>query len=382
MYLSCLWYWNTTTRIHVKARTSLKPGDTMDDDHALLSEQGECFLYFAHFNGYKKGKYLNIMCGPDVDNNQVWMYDRNHPINSNSPVLSLDNFGVLKIETNTRKPIIIYSSPQPINNTEATMLNTGNFVLEQIHPNGTKSLLWQSFDYPVDTLMPTMKLGVNRKTGHNWSLVSALTGSVSTSGKFNLEWEPKQGELNIKKHGKVYWKSGKLGRNGLFENIPANVQQMYKYIIVSNKDEDSFAFKIKDRNNNKFPGWILFPTGRLSSNNGDIGNADMCYGYNSDGGCQKWEGIPTCRDQGEVFQKQSGSPSFDNVTLEENALYGYNDCKENCWRNCNCTGFRNLYENGTGCIFYSSNSTKDVNFGDDGNYHFLVKPIKVARHGT
>jgi len=151
------------------------------------------------------------------------MCNRNQPVDVKSAVLSLDYSGVLKIESQNRKPIIIYSSPQPTNNTVATMLDTGNLVIQQLHPNGTKSILWQSFDYPRDTLIPTMKLGVNRKTGHNWSLVSWLTPTLETPGEFSLEWEPKQGELNIKKHGKVYWKSGKLKSNGLFDNIPANV---------------------------------------------------------------------------------------------------------------------------------------------------------------
>ncbi|RHN40744.1 putative non-specific serine/threonine protein kinase [Medicago truncatula] len=109
------------------------------------------------------------------------MHDRNHSIDLNSAVLSLDYSGVLKIESQNRKPIIIYSSPQPINNTLATILDTGNFVLQQFHPNGSKTVLWQSFDYPSDVLIPTMKLGVNQKTGHNWSLVSWLTPSLPTT---------------------------------------------------------------------------------------------------------------------------------------------------------------------------------------------------------
>jgi hypothetical protein len=281
-------------------------------------------------------------------------------------------------------PIIIYSSPQHINNTLATILDTGNFVLQQFHPNGSKTVLWQSFDYPSDTLIPTMKLGVNRKTGHNWSLVSCLTPSLATSGKFSLEWEPKQGELNIKKSSKVYWKSGKLKSNGIFENIPANVQYMYQYIIVSNKNEDSFAFEVKDR---KFEQWYISSKGRLvaddgvsSSSDTDIGNADMCYGYNSDGGCQKWEDIPTCREPGEVFQKKAGTPKkLDNATTSEwDVTYSYSDCKMRCWRNCSCNGFQEFYPNGTGCIFYSWNSTQDVDLDNQDTFYALVKPTKSA----
>jgi len=375
-----LWFsWSTTTSILVKATSdSLKPGDTLNSKSKLCSKQGK---YCLHFNRTIDSEDAHLLISVNADyGTVVWMYDRNQPIDIDSAVLSLDYSGVLKIEFQNRKPIIIYSSPQPSNNTVATMLDTGNFVLQQLHPNGTKSILWQSFDYPTATLIPTMKLGINRKTGHNWSLVSSLAPSLPNSGGFILEWEPKEGELNIKKRGKVYWKSGKLKSNGIFENIPENVQQVYQYIIVSNKDENSFTFVIKDQNYKMFLGWELFSTGMLMSTEGEIANVDMCYGYNSDGGCQKWEDIPTCREPGEVFKKMTGRPNTDSATIQDNVTYGYSDCKISCWRNCDCNGFQEFYRNGSGCIFYSSNSTHDVDLEYSNSYNVMVKPT-LNHHG-
>ncbi|AET02749.1 G-type lectin S-receptor-like serine/threonine-protein kinase CES101 isoform X2 [Medicago truncatula] len=375
-----LWlWWNTTaTNICVKATSdSLKPGDTLNSKSKLCSKQGKFCLYF---NRTLDSEDAHLVIGINADYGAVvWMYDRNHSIDLNSAVLSLDYSGVLKIQSQNRKPIIICSSPQPIN-TLATILDTGNFVLRQIYPNGTKSILWQSFDYPITTLIPTMKLGVNRKTGHNWSLVSWLAPSLPNSGGFSVEWEPMEGELNIKQRGKVYWKSGKLNSNGLFKNILVKVQHVYQYIIVSNKDEDSFTFEIKDQNYKMFPGWELFSTGMLTSSEGEIANADMCYGYNTDGGCQKWEDIPTCREPGEVFKKMTGRPNTDSATIQDNVTYGYSDCKISCWRNCECNGFQEFYRNGTGCIFYSSNSTQDVDLEYSNIYNVMVKPT-LNHHG-
>jgi len=107
---------------------------------------------------------------------------------------------VLKIESESvKKPIILYSPPQPINNTVATLLDTGNFVLQHLHPNGTNILLRQSFDYPTHTLLPTMKLGVNNKTGHRWLLISKLTPARLSRGAFSLEWEARGQELMIRR---------------------------------------------------------------------------------------------------------------------------------------------------------------------------------------
>jgi len=113
------------------------------------------------------------------------MSDGNQPIDEDSAVLSLSHSGVLKIGSQRGKPIILYSPPQPINNTKATLLDTGNFVLQQLHPNGTNTLLWQSFDYPTDILLPTKKLGVNHKTGHRWLVVSWITRTLSIPGTFH-----------------------------------------------------------------------------------------------------------------------------------------------------------------------------------------------------
>nr|KYP39000.1 Putative serine/threonine-protein kinase receptor [Cajanus cajan]KYP39007.1 Putative serine/threonine-protein kinase receptor [Cajanus cajan]KYP39008.1 Putative serine/threonine-protein kinase receptor [Cajanus cajan] len=59
------------------------------------------------------------------------------------------------------------------------------------------SVLWQSFDYPCDTLVPTKKLGFNHKTGHHWFLVAWFTKSLATPGAFSLEWEPMAQELSL-----------------------------------------------------------------------------------------------------------------------------------------------------------------------------------------
>jgi len=153
--------------------------------------------------------------------------------------------GCCKIESQRGNPIILYSPPQAINNTKATLLDTGNFVLQQLHPNGTNTLLWQTFDYPTDALLPTMKLGVNHKTGHRWLLVSWLTRRLPTPGAFTLEWEPAEQELVIRRRGKVCWRSGKL-RNNRFDHISEDAQRMLKYTIVSKEDENSFSFTTKD----------------------------------------------------------------------------------------------------------------------------------------
>ncbi|RDX84478.1 putative G-type lectin S-receptor-like serine/threonine-protein kinase, partial [Mucuna pruriens] len=346
--LMCLWLWWSTC-IHVlAANDSLKPGDTLNYTSILFSKNHKYYLQFIPQVDDKR--YLAIFSLNDADT-VPWVGNRNQPF-EDSAVLSLNHSGVLKIESQSGKPIILYSPPQPqaINNTVATLLDTGNFVLQQLHPNGTKSLLWQSFDYPLDTLISTMKLGVNHKTGHQWLLVSPSADSLAP-GAFSLEWEPMGQELIIRRRGIVCWRSGKL-RNDRFEHISEDAQRMLKYTVVSNGDEDSFSFTTTSEGFR----WSITNIGRLYYNNEtDAVKADMCYGYNTDGGCQRWEDIPKCRNRGDVFQKK---------TVIARPVAG-----------------AIVYLNGTGCIFFQWKSAEEVTFNSIGEDFYMLVNI-TPHNGT
>ncbi|XP_050149578.1 putative alpha-xylosidase 2 [Malus sylvestris] len=54
-------------------------------------------------------------------------------------------------------------------------------------------------DYPGDTFLPGMKLGVNRSDGHIWALVSYVDTYNPAPGPFSLVWDPNEHELKINK---------------------------------------------------------------------------------------------------------------------------------------------------------------------------------------
>lgn len=119
----------------------------------------------------------------------------------------------------------------------------------------------------------------------------------------------------------------------------------------------------------------LLETGQLINRNGgdDVARADMCYGYNTDGGCQKWEEIPTCRHSGDAFETREVYVSMNMLNNLGNSSYGPSDCRDICWENCACNGYRNYYDGGTGCTFLHWNSTEEANFASGGEtFHILV----------
>jgi len=360
----CLCWWTTTTCIHVNAENihSLKPGDKLNatPTSVMCSKQGTYCMNFVESRDSETLGYLQMYV-QRKDSWVVWIGNRDQPVEIDSAVLLLDNSGVLKIESKNDSKIL-YSSPQPFNKSTtmvATLLDTGNFVLQDIQPNGMKIMLWQSFDYPTDTLLPGMKLGVNHKTGHKWSLVSWLTHEIQTSGLFKLEWEPSRRQLIIKYKEQVYWKSKEIEKNNR------------EYKIVSDENEDSLA--LTDPNEN-LTIWTLLETGKLMSRGkNDIARADLCYGYKTDDGCQKWGVMPNCRNHGDVFQYNAGYLRNEMLTDIGNASNNINDCQTICWSNCSCIGFKNSYGNGTGCTFILSMESLNIASGGDDYFYILVK---------
>jgi hypothetical protein len=219
-----------------------------------------------------------------------------------------------------------------------------------------------------------MKLGVNHKTGEKWSLVSQISESIPASGPFQLEWDPRRKELVIMRKEKVYWTSGELMKNGTFEYISG---EEFKYNIVSSEEEEYFTYKTS---NDSLGIWTLLQTGQLINRNGsDIARADLCYGYNTNGGCQKWgeAEIPTCRNPGDMFDSKTGYIDVRMLNSIENASYGISDCQASCWSNCSCIGFLNFNGNGTGCAFLVT--IKGLNIASSGKTGFYIL-VKNTNH--
>ncbi|KAK4594731.1 hypothetical protein RGQ29_018439 [Quercus rubra] len=342
----------------------IKPGGMLSSftGPSLDSPNGRFGLGFALWSNYTS--LCVFLVSSNDTANIIWCLSPGIPSANDSDEFILENKdGALRIRRPGGIPITLCSSAT--NKTVATLLDSGNFVFNEVYSNGsTKRVLWQSFDHLTEVLIPGMKLGVNHKTGQNWSLTSRLTGDIPNPGAFTLEWDPKGLELVIRQRGVVHWKSGVL-RDNQFENISPHLASMYDFNVVSNGDEEYFSLKYK---NQSLPqtSWALSPTGQLMEVpiNRDVltGGADNCYGYNTEGGCQRWS-QSDCRHNGDKVDLKSGSfadidylfhPRYDSTPDTNLAI---SDCKVKCLNNCSCVAFHYLYENATGCKFWTNIST-------------------------
>ncbi|KAL6651968.1 hypothetical protein ACP70R_010893 [Stipagrostis hirtigluma subsp. patula] len=128
----------------------LFPGDM------LISESGVFALGFFSPTTSNKSLYIGIWYHNIPNRTIVWVANRDSPITTPSSA---------KLAISANQELVLSDSKDHIlwmttNNATATgagaiavLLNSGNFILRS--PNGTD--IWQSFDHPTDTILPTMR---------------------------------------------------------------------------------------------------------------------------------------------------------------------------------------------------------------------------------
>ncbi|KAF5774326.1 putative protein kinase RLK-Pelle-DLSV family [Helianthus annuus] len=250
----------------------------------------------------------------------------------------------------------------PTRNLTATLQDTGDFQLKNEVDN---QIIWKSFDYPANILLPGMKLGYDLRTGRNWSLTSWLSDEIFYSGAFTMSWES-NGEdsqrLLIRQRGQPYRTSGDLN-NQSFEFMSVNnpfSQYWYNISYVYNNEERYFSYHSF---NGVRPMWILTATGRVLDGDSSmyLSFSEFCYGYDSGNGCVAGSNLPDCRSKDNNFTLMNGdfTPGTFEVTPDDNSSLSFSDCMVRCWNDCRCLAFDSR-DNGVGCNIWTG--TESANF--------------------
>ncbi|CAL5432050.1 unnamed protein product [Camellia sinensis] len=374
---------------------TLNPGETINSSSStfLVSANKLFTLGFFKTNlflseEYSNNSYLGIWYS-NYSYPPAWIGNRDKPITDDSGVLTIDSTGKLIIRHNSGVPIEIYGGQtSTTTNITATLLDSGNFVVtEEVNNNNgstNQRVLWESFDYPTDTLLPGMKLGVNHRTGRNWSLTSWLSQDIPSPGAFTMDWDPNTRRLIIRRRGVIYWTSGALLDNTDFEFLKTNlVQGNYNLTNVTTKDEEYFSYSlikvpylfdlIKSRN--FISGWLLDYQGLMyDGDRGLMAQVSLCYGYNTDNGCELWK-QPQCRGHhSQTFDLRTGyfNDSGDKASFyDKNTSLGSSDCREICWDDCDCVGYKD-YVGETGCMFWRNQEFHQDLSGSASPKHYVL----------
>ncbi|KAK0597866.1 hypothetical protein LWI29_029333 [Acer saccharum] len=236
------------------------------DEHVSASGKFKFGLFTPSSTPYSSKRYVGVWYNKPTDRTKslynedevryyrsqmqslkvVWIANRNNPILHKSSTIRIDNSdGNLKIFPNGENPVAITLVGAIRNITSVSLLKSGNLVVHVPYLNNgsIKHLLWQSFDYPTDTLLPEMKLRINFLIGHQWFLQSWLTYNSLEQGRFNVGMGLNvTSQLRVSCRGKGDQTSGDL-LNGKFKSW--NISG-YKFSYFSNEQEKYFNYSVSE----------------------------------------------------------------------------------------------------------------------------------------
>ncbi|KAK4722625.1 hypothetical protein R3W88_012858 [Solanum pinnatisectum] len=312
--------------------------------------------------------YVGIWYKHDVpDKSVVWVANRENPFNNTSGVmLKIIDTGQLALLTAANTIVWFTNSPRPlaVNNPVAQLLNSGNLVVRDANDTKPEKFLWQSFNYPTNTLLPGMKMGKNFVTGQEFYLSSWKNEYDPAPGEYTYHCDPTGYPQDVMRKGKVkraFYSFALLGSvmtkltmnsNGVLQRSmwAENRQEWHVYISSPEDTCDNYGtcgsygscnniltpvcncldkFVPKDPRNWAMTNWSRGCVRRkpLNCQNGD--------------GFLKYSGIKLPDTQYSWFDR--------SMTLHE--------CKQACLRNCSCMAYSNLdiRNGGTGCLLWYDN---------------------------
>ncbi|KAB1199618.1 G-type lectin S-receptor-like serine/threonine-protein kinase RKS1 [Morella rubra] len=221
-----------TSRDTITISQPIRDGDN-------LVSNGENFELGFFSPGKSTKRYVGIWYHGAPGHAKVWVANRDNPINDRSGILSIDIHGNLVLNANDRN-LPIWSTnvgSKSRNNTLAQLLNSGNLVLN-MDGDERREVLWQSFDYPTNTMLPNMKLGLDRKTGLNRCLTSWKSEDDPGTGNWLYKIDTNGSPQLFLYEGSVpRWRSGHWNGIG-WSGIPTlQHNRMFNISFLDNQNE-------------------------------------------------------------------------------------------------------------------------------------------------
>ncbi|CAL5441339.1 unnamed protein product [Camellia sinensis] len=404
-----------------KSRDTITPAQPIKDGDLLVSNDETFALgFFSPGNGTSNRRYVGIWYYKISEQTVVWVANRDKPINDTSGAMSIDQHGNLVIyddnsqhvtlwHTNVSAPVMATS-----NSYSARLLDSGNLML-LFQGSDTKNesfVAWQSFDHPTNTLLPNMKLGLDRRTGLDRFLTSWKSKDDPGTGEYSYRMVPSGWPQLVLYKGsvKLYrilpWSSSKASEKfpiGMLKSSyiddPEEVSVAYVQVNGSSLsrffwDELVGALKmdtwvdVEGQGKGKWVEFYSIPNERCD-NYGLCGAYSYCDdsklptefectclpGYepksanqwnlrDASGGCveKKRAGLGICRN-GEGFVKVEGAQIPDTSWARVAPQLRMNECEAVCLMNCSCKAYSSVVDSGNCITWYGD--LMDVRKFDD-----------------
>ncbi|GJY92579.1 G-type lectin S-receptor-like serine/threonine-protein kinase [Tanacetum coccineum] len=400
---------NYATHDTMTANQTIKDGDT------IVSSDGMYELGFFS-PGKSKNRYLGVWFKKISKGTVVWVANRETPITDKSGVLKVSKDGNLLILSGDNNLIWSSNSTVTISSNDpevvVQLLNTGNLVVSD-RSSTNKNLIWQSFDFPTDTLLAGMKMGKDLVTGFERYLTSWKSPDDPSIGMYTTKIETNGYPQIFGEKDNVLL--ARLGPwNGLgFSGAPSDLpNDIYSAEFVVNQKEIYMKFELKlsvvKRLFLRWDGqtlnlqwieriqeWIVYTDTEMDN----CGRFELCGPYGScvtnkhppctcmngfepkfpqewkssdwASGCQRKEALNCGSEYG--FQKVSGLKLPDTQKSWYNQGMSLRECEMACRINCSCTAYANLdiRNGGNGCLLWFDDLMDIREF--NGGQHIYIR---------
>ncbi|KAF7848231.1 hypothetical protein BT93_L2174 [Corymbia citriodora subsp. variegata] len=256
-----------------RAVFNITASEPLLQNQTLLSNSQIFELGFFTPNG-SQNQYVGIWFKNMTPSKVVWVANRDQPLanTDRSASLTIGTDGNLKLLDGRQSLVWSTSATVHSNYSVATLSDYGNFVLQDRNLNE----IWGSFDEPTDTLLPSMKVGINIETGKKAYLVSWKSENDPSSGSFVLGITPETPPQAFSWNGSTpYWRGGQWDKS-TFVGIPDMDNTYMSGFSLLQDIQQGTSYFIINNNNNSFFGYLFI------SSNGSVKLMDW------DDGTDKW----------------------------------------------------------------------------------------------
>ncbi|CAN6282512.1 unnamed protein product [Urochloa humidicola] len=380
------------------SESRLLPNKPLTLGSTLTSDDGTFALgFFSPSNSTRNHYYVGIWYNNIPKDNVVWVANRATPITDpSSATLVLTDRSNLVL-SNTAGRLLWMANVSAAGNLsssenitgEASLDNTGNFIIR----TSEGVILWQSFDYATDTLLPGMSLRLTHNRNALQSLISWKNSQDPSPGSFSYGADPDQFLQRFVWNGSRPYRRSPVWSNYLVVGPYMGIVKTTIYMTVRRIEDEiytsfgmpggSSTVKIKMDYSGKIK-ILVWNSTMLEWNvlaadpNSECNTYGFCgaFGY-----CDNTEPIATCKclDGFEPVGKKDGSDgrfsegcrrkeplrcsrenrflTLTDMKIPDKFVYvknrSFDECSAECTSNCSCTAYA-----------YANMSTTAIN-GDD-----------------
>ncbi|KAL7593677.1 hypothetical protein Lser_V15G35258 [Lactuca serriola] len=403
-----------STLFATSSSSTITVNRNLTDGQTIISDEETFRMGFFSPTNTSSNRYFGIWYNKISVTTVVWVANRETPLNDTSGVLFLSDNGTLTLLNRTKNVIWSSNSSETGNNPVAKLLDTGNLMIRNSGDTNPDSYIWQSFDYPGNTFLPSMKFGIDFVRGINKNLVAWKTETDPSAGEYTNGFDPEgYPQILLRAGSEVRFNSGPW--NGLrFSGMP-NLQQNDIYTFGFELNSRELYYKYELVNNFTISRMILNPSGAIQRLiwierrqvwdlylTAQMDNCDrygLCGPYgvcnireNQACGCMRgfvprfpdeWQRADWsngcvrkaelgCADGGDGFVRMTGVKLPDTRKTRYNVSMNLEECERICLRDCNCTAYSSIdVRTGSGCLIWFDKLMDIRVYGENGQDVFV-----------